>query len=140
MAKGLLSVPNGAAEERPAEVPYFMQHARKWNKPLALQTATEGPFADRWWSWWQKVQPAARIDKEGKSALPSAVDAALWEDVSKMVGRNGVLLYVAGLLWWGEAAVGEENAKALLEDWKVAMLDVALVLGRAKEAVHVCKR
>jgi hypothetical protein len=51
-----------------------------------------------------------------------------------------MLLYVVGLLWWGEAAVAEENAKALLEDWKVAVLDVALVLGRATEAVRVCKR
>jgi hypothetical protein len=52
-----------------------------------------------------------------------------------MAGRNGLLLYVGALLWWGEAAAGEKEREALLGEWKVAVLDVAGVLERAKEAV-----
>ncbi|KAJ7712640.1 hypothetical protein B0H14DRAFT_3523809 [Mycena olivaceomarginata] len=51
-----------------------------------------------------------------------------------MAGRNGLLLYVGALLWWGEAA-GEKEKEALLGEWKVAVLDVVGVLERAKEAV-----
>jgi hypothetical protein len=68
--------------------------------------------------------------------LLSTVAIEDWEDLAKMVGCNGVLLYVGALLWWGEAAAGEENASILLAEWKVTVEDVAQVLVRAKEAVR----
>ncbi|KAF8135297.1 hypothetical protein K438DRAFT_1786924 [Mycena galopus ATCC 62051] len=47
-------------------------------------------------------------------------------------GRNGVLLYVGGLLWWGEAAAGESGRRAeLLADWLLAVDDVCGVLDAA---------
>ncbi|KAJ7021699.1 hypothetical protein C8F04DRAFT_1195171 [Mycena alexandri] len=135
-AKGWLSVPSGDAHERPVEVPDFMRYARKWDKPLALTseirpTAKEGLMADRWWNWWTRVQPASRMQASGKLKL------AEWEDLGKMSGRNGVLLYVGALLWWGEAAAETEDERereVLMKDWRWAVDDVAGVLRLAAES------
>ncbi|KAJ7899926.1 hypothetical protein B0H13DRAFT_2336684 [Mycena leptocephala] len=45
-----------------------------------------------------------------------------------MPGRNGMLLYVGSLLWWGEAAVAAEDTESLLQDWRCTVEDVAAVL------------
>ncbi|KAJ7765184.1 hypothetical protein B0H16DRAFT_1717735 [Mycena metata] len=133
--KGLLSVPNGE-NERLAEVPEFMRYARKWDKPFALTseigpTAVEGSMAARWWDWWTRVQPECRMQESGKLKLAERVPLEEWEELGKMSGRNGVLLYVGVLLWWGEAAAeteAEKEREVLLKDWRYAVDDVAIVL------------
>ncbi|KAJ7026918.1 hypothetical protein C8F04DRAFT_1267515 [Mycena alexandri] len=107
-----------------------------WDKPFALTseigpTANEGSMADRWWNWWGRVQPASRMQPSGKFSLPERVPLVEWENLGKMSGRNGVLLYVGALLWWGEAAAETENEKereVLMKDWRWAVDDVASVL------------
>ncbi|KAJ7713870.1 hypothetical protein B0H16DRAFT_1809240 [Mycena metata] len=108
-AKGWLSAPTS---EHPVEIPDFMRYAHRWDKPLALSseigpTANEGSMADRWWNWWTTVQPASRMQAGGKLKLAERVPVVEWEDLGKMSGRNGVLLYVGALLWWGELAVDD---------------------------------
>ncbi|KAJ6512874.1 hypothetical protein C8R45DRAFT_1087981 [Mycena sanguinolenta] len=132
--KGQLSVPAGTDEQHPQEVPAFIKRARKWERqmPLAssLGPATEsGSFAERWWKWWVRVQPDARTKENGKMGSVTLVPEDEWEEVSKMAGKNGLLMYVGALLWWGEAAAGAgEGADELLVDWKVAVADVVDVL------------
>ncbi|KAJ7148605.1 hypothetical protein C8R46DRAFT_1231121 [Mycena filopes] len=134
--KGLLLAPNNTAV-RPKEVGVFMGNARKWGSVVKLSSApgpraTAGTFAVRWWDWWGEAQPAARKKRKGKFVGAEKVARKGWEEVAKMTGRNGVLLYVGALLWWGEAVVsaGEE-----LEEWKEAVRDVAAVLTEAREWV-----
>ncbi|KAJ7711595.1 hypothetical protein B0H14DRAFT_2289376, partial [Mycena olivaceomarginata] len=105
--KGMLRAPYGK-KEHPVEVEVFMSVARHWENAFALKTEVgsrevEGGFAQRWWKWWEIGQPAARVEDDEWLA-PEDVEDDQWEDMRKRFGRNGILLYVGGLFWWGEAA------------------------------------
>ncbi|KAJ7511021.1 hypothetical protein B0H11DRAFT_1900353 [Mycena galericulata] len=132
--KGMLSAPGGGSSERPAAIPFFMKNARKWGALVDIQAeigphGLKGSYADSWWVWWTRVQPAARVRDDGKLATPEDVETEEWADLAKTHGRNGVLLYLGGLLWWGEAAAAADNdAVLLLADWQFAVRDVANVL------------
>ncbi|KAJ7446062.1 hypothetical protein FB451DRAFT_1412422 [Mycena latifolia] len=125
--KGLLSAPNEATSERPKEVPQFMQAARKWTSTVELLSAAgprdvEGSFGNRWWSWWGEVQPPSHVNAKGEWEAPEKVGVEEWEDIGKMHGRNGMLLFVGALLWWGEAAAANEEERGpLLDDWRLAV-------------------
>ncbi|KAJ6464242.1 hypothetical protein C8R47DRAFT_1079626 [Mycena vitilis] len=129
--KGLLLAPRTAAT-RPCEIEGFMRHNRKWAMPMKL-TSQIGPrseattFAARWWVWWDLVS------KAGESA--DTVPSAEWEELGKMTGRNGVLLYVGALLWWGDAAVKSTDAETLLAEWRLAVEDVRGALVAARKTV-----
>ncbi|KAF8210234.1 hypothetical protein K438DRAFT_1959508 [Mycena galopus ATCC 62051] len=136
--KGLLTVPQGGKDIRPEEVPLFMRMRRKWENEVAL-TSVPGPvtlkgsFAERWWTWWEHAQPEACRLPSGKLMSSRLVETKEFTDVSKMAGRNGMLLYVGALLWWGEAAraVGE-GSEEQVKEWKIAVVDVGSVLAFAK--------
>ncbi|KAJ6458523.1 hypothetical protein C8R45DRAFT_1110054 [Mycena sanguinolenta] len=138
--KGLRSAPAGTADQRPEEVPAFIKRARKWEKRVPLGS-TPGPvtesgsFAERWWTWWVRAQLGGRFEENGKMKSPSLLPEEDWEEVAKMAGKNGLLIYVGALLWWGEAAAeAADGADELLADWKLAVGDVADVLAMAIEA------
>ncbi|KAJ7800687.1 hypothetical protein B0H14DRAFT_2160004, partial [Mycena olivaceomarginata] len=125
-----LPVPQGGAAVRPEEVPAFFQRARKWDKEVTLTSkmgpaAVDGSFAERWWKWWMRVQPEARSEKLGPV---ENVTREGWGEVLQMAGKNGMLLFVGALVWWGEAAAKDGEAEVLLQDWKIAVGDVARVL------------
>ncbi|KAF8166426.1 hypothetical protein K438DRAFT_1775110 [Mycena galopus ATCC 62051] len=113
--KGLLPAPQGEKTERPEEVLNFMQ------------PTDEGTFGDRWWRWWLGAQPEERTLPSGKYMAALLVPEDVWKEsaVSKMAGKNGALLYVGALLWWGEAAAIEEERA--LKEWISAAADVGLV-------------
>jgi hypothetical protein len=139
-SKGLLAVPN-SAEDRPGEVERFMCYGRKWGSRMDL-TSEIGPsdakdsFAGRWWNWWCVLQPESRKNGDSEMRHADEVPREEWEDIGKMAGRNGVLLYVGALLWWGEAAAAAPEAEKLLEDWRLAVDDVAAVLGEARKGLE----
>ncbi|KAF8185254.1 hypothetical protein K438DRAFT_1765903 [Mycena galopus ATCC 62051] len=140
--KGLVAIPTGTEAGRPEEVPDFMKCMRKWERQVPLTSAfgpsmDTGTFGNRWWTWWTCVQPESRMLESGKLMALSRVGPQDWTHVSKMNGRNGIMLYVATLLWWGEAAVTHENAALLVADWKIAVRDVGCVLVMAWLAVIV---
>jgi hypothetical protein len=132
-------------EERPAEVADFMQLRRRWGVPFPLKSEVgprevEKTFSAQWWTWWRAGQPAARLSLEGedKWAAPSTLPADEWDDMRKRHGRNGMLLYVGGLLWWGEAAAATgERASMLLADWRLAVEDVCAVLSEVVKGMGV---
>jgi hypothetical protein len=138
-SKGLLAAPN-TSEARPGEVEKFMRYGRKWASPMELASeigprAVSTSFADRWWTWWDLVQPQARKQEDGEWKRAEEIPSSEWAEVGKMPGRNGMLLYVGGLLWWGEAAAAAEDAESLLQDWRCAVEDVAAVLEVACKTV-----
>ncbi|KAJ7848610.1 hypothetical protein B0H14DRAFT_3453018 [Mycena olivaceomarginata] len=90
--------------------------------------SAQGSFADRWWAWWMRAQPAARVKANGKLGPADAIPMEEWVKFSKMAGKNGLLLYMGGLLWWGEAAAAVTDSKMLLGDWRVAVLDMVCAL------------
>ncbi|KAJ7176399.1 hypothetical protein C8R43DRAFT_943184 [Mycena crocata] len=144
-AKGLLSAPSG--KKSPEEVPAWMRGHRKWQASVTLASPIgprddEESYAGRWWSWWMELQPAVR--KEGEDLLEvEKVDAEEWDDVGKTHGRNGLLLYIGGLLWWGEAAAGtveEEESDTLLDEWREAVVDVSAVLVEAVKRVGAIRQ
>ncbi|KAJ7354689.1 hypothetical protein DFH08DRAFT_985518 [Mycena albidolilacea] len=101
----------------------------EWNFPAKGLLAAPNSAEER------PREPAGWKQGEGGWLDPTAVAVAEWEDLGKMVGRNGVLLYMGALLWWGEAANADRNRDVTLSAWKLAVDDVAHVLERAKEAV-----
>ncbi|KAJ7456315.1 hypothetical protein B0H11DRAFT_2244232 [Mycena galericulata] len=136
-AKGMLSAPAGLDDvERPIEVRLFMRAARKWGSKVELSSgvgprSVDGSFARRWWIWWDRMQPEGRKTEEGGWRAPGEVEGEQWDDLSKTHGRNGMLLYLGALLWWGEAAAAEEDSAALLVDWRLAVEDMTRVLEAA---------
>ncbi|KAK7050136.1 hypothetical protein R3P38DRAFT_3173198 [Favolaschia claudopus] len=138
VSKGGVVAPQGGKDSRPIEVPAWMSRARKWEKEVTL-TSVAGPasiassFADRWWIWWKRGQPEERILPDGSLEKAEVVSLDGWEDLAEMTGKNGFLLYVGGLLWWGEA-VSKNKEPALLEDWKLAVREAACVLALAVKA------
>jgi hypothetical protein len=119
-SKGLLAVPN-SAEDRLGEVEKFMRYGCKWGSRMELSSEV-GPctvkesFTGRWWDWWALVQPEGCKSGDGEMQRADEVAREEWEKIGKMAGRNGVLLYVGALLWWGKAAAAAPEAEKLLDD------------------------
>ncbi|KAK7052712.1 hypothetical protein R3P38DRAFT_2763051 [Favolaschia claudopus] len=138
--KGALNVPT-KKDERPVEVGDFMQRHRVWGSSFPIKGVT-GPrdvdksFASRWWTWWEVGQPQSRVGEDGW-ASPANVDSDDWSEMRLRYGRNGMLLYIGGLLWWGEAAASKEGAEKeiLLADWRLAVEDVKEVLSEVVKPV-----
>ncbi|KAJ7860611.1 hypothetical protein B0H14DRAFT_2576580 [Mycena olivaceomarginata] len=131
--RGDVLAPQGEKNVRPEEIPTFMQRRWKWEKGVTLTSgigpaSAQGSFADRWWAWWMRAQPAARVKANGKLGPADAIPMEEWVKFSKMAGKNGLLLYMGGLLWWGEAAAAATDSKMLLGDWRIAVLDMACAL------------
>ncbi|KAJ6449248.1 hypothetical protein C8R47DRAFT_1084781 [Mycena vitilis] len=130
-AAGLLGAMK-SRQGRPSEVSKFMTYARKWEVEMDAEAVgpreREDSFAHGWWVWWELLQPKGRRDGEGGLLAAADVDVAEWEVLAKSHGRNGFLLVVACLFWWGSAAA-EEGDAALREEWGIAVRDVSAVLG-----------
>ncbi|KAJ7761478.1 hypothetical protein B0H14DRAFT_3510964 [Mycena olivaceomarginata] len=114
--KGFLAAP-GESLGRPKAVAVFMRDARRWGIPTELGFDAVGPredassFAHEWWGWWKLLQPKTRD----------------WDELAKTHGRNGMLMVMGCLLWWGDVA--EESDDPLLEsDWKSCVRDVLWAL------------
>jgi hypothetical protein len=137
-----MTVPQGDGTVRPVEVLNFVQRAHKWDKKLVLTSApgpisVAGSFSRRWWDWWVRVQLELQILENGKLKSVVLVPVDEWKKLSRMSGKNGMLLYVGALLWWGEAAAGaEEGSTDLLQDWAVATVNVVCVLAMAVGAIE----
>jgi hypothetical protein len=137
--KGKLKAPDKKGE-RPVEFADFMQLRCQWDTPFALQTeigsrTLKDSFAQRWWMWWELSQPAARLETENEWLAPAELDSEEWGDMRKRYGQNGMLLYVGGLFWWGEAAKDDERATELLAEWRVAVEDTCMVLAEVVKGV-----
>ncbi|KAJ6470100.1 hypothetical protein C8R47DRAFT_1222728 [Mycena vitilis] len=128
--KGLRLLPVG---KRPEEVEAFMKWGRKWQTPQRLVEGGIGPrtvagsIADRWWSWWPCLLPPARMRPDfGDISQPDDIPPDHWVNLARANGRNGMLMVLACLLWWGEAAAAVKDASMaaeLADDWRFAVED-----------------
>ncbi|KAJ7785189.1 hypothetical protein DFH07DRAFT_948268 [Mycena maculata] len=132
-AKGRLAMPVG--DQRPGEVHGFIGSTRRWSVKVPLMSAVgprgvEETFSCKWWGWWELIQPPARCIDGNEWKPPAEVDDEEgWEEIGKMHGRNGILMCLGALLWWGEgAAADKEGSSALLADWRLAVEDFSAVL------------
>ncbi|KAF8217862.1 hypothetical protein K438DRAFT_1747120 [Mycena galopus ATCC 62051] len=74
--------------------------------------------------------PQSRVLPSGKFMLSRFMPLEDWEDVVQMTGKNGMLLYVGALLWWGDAVAAQED-EGLVKEWQITVVDVASVLAVA---------
>jgi hypothetical protein len=124
--KGFLAAP-GESLGRPKAVAVFMRDARRWGIPTELGFDAVGPredassFAHEWWRWWKLLQPKTRVNDSAHGLThPSDIAPGDWDELAKMHGRNGMLMVMGCLLWWGD--VTEESEDPLLEsNWRVAV-------------------
>ena len=100
---------------RPLEIANWMKNGRHWQDAHIIDVEE---FARRWWAWWHLLQPKSRICDEGDPQLPtSKMD---WSDLRKP-GKNGFLLIIISLVWWGKRSDQDEH-------WIKAISDVTAVL------------
>ncbi|KAJ7042746.1 hypothetical protein C8F04DRAFT_945059, partial [Mycena alexandri] len=125
---------------RPRCVAQWMRYTRKWEGKVELSTREVGPrevtgsFAAQWWALWGVVQPAGRTALPGGALTRPNLAGSEWDGVGKMSGRNGMLLFVGCLLWWGEAVAEADNV-SLTADWRDAVSDVRWVLSEVGNSV-----
>ncbi|KAJ7641077.1 hypothetical protein FB45DRAFT_1021853 [Roridomyces roridus] len=140
--RGLTAAPPG--KERPEEVEAWMRDQRKWGERVVLQSGVGprdqvGSFSARWWAWLGAAQPAGRVTGGGWKGVEE-MSANTWDELAKMHGRNGMLLYAAGLLWWGEAVQLSDDAEALRADWLLAVHDLTAILEATMKRIPSVKK
>lgn len=115
-----------SVKERPGVVQAWLARGRKWEKvvdlPILGSQKKGGTYIGSWWRWWALVQPEERELVNGDLTKPGEVD---WSQMSTLHGRNGMLQVMATLLWWGDHAYDDEEARL---EWERAVDDVAWVL------------
>ena len=100
---------------RPSEIAIWMKNGRQWQDADIIDLDR---FGRQWWAWWHSLQPKSRICDEGDPQLPtSKMD---WSDLRKP-GKNGFLLIIISLVWWGKTSGQDEH-------WMKAISDVTAVL------------
>jgi hypothetical protein len=105
-----------ATDVRPPEIAAWMKNRRPWKD---VEIADVEEFGRKWWAWWNSLQPSSRISKNEDETLPPTVDMD-WSKLQKP-GKNGFLLVMLSLVWWGKAS-------NRVEGWSKAVADVSAVL------------
>jgi hypothetical protein len=93
-----------------------MKNGRHW-KDVVLDDPKN--FGLRWWDWWHSLQPKSRIRKYQSCSTSLALEMD-WSDLQKP-GRNGFLLIMISLVWWGSASNRDRS-------WLAAVADITEVL------------
>lgn len=105
-----LSFPS-AAGFRPPEISVWMKNRRPWKD---MEVADKETFGQQWWSWWSSLQPDSRTPSDEPTIHMD------WGKLQK-AGRNGFLLIMLSLTWWGKAS--ERDGQ-----WLEAVAEVSMVL------------
>ncbi len=117
---------------RPKVVTTWLQNTRYERKGSEPKLTGESliAFTIHFWSWWVNLQPTWRLVTE-ESQLKSVDNFGDdWESLDKC-GRNGWLLLIASLKWWGEALDSESGDKRqqLHNKWTRVLEDISMMLG-----------
>jgi len=100
-----------ATETRPPKIAAWMKNRRPWKDVDIVDTEL---FGQQWWAWWLSLQPDSRKRHDEPTADMD------WAKVQKP-GKNGFLLIMLALVWWGAASNREG-------EWLKAVADVTDVL------------
>jgi hypothetical protein len=121
------------ATQRPAEIPQWMKEHRVYDDYDVGEN-----FGQQLFAWWKALGPRRRWRDIEEGSRP-ARDVKEWEDWGRLdvSGRNGPLLLVVGLAWWGQKVWNEgaaaglgggEAALAAAADWLFVVEDVTWAL------------
>lgn len=105
------------ATKRPEEVTWWMKNHRRW---AHVDIKNTPKFTGAWWHWWDYLQPAEQSRDPVTLRLPTPSADMDWRDLKK-AGRNGLLLIMMVLTWWGKES---RNSG----DWKKAVNEVTEVM------------
>ena len=100
---------------KPVEISYWQKVHHPW-KDQPLQDNNLAWFSTEWWAWWRSLQPVARIPTGPNDNLLAPSSRMDWDALRKP-GRNGFLLIMLSLAWWG-------NFSAANDGWRQAVADV----------------
>lgn len=90
------------------------------DRPLEhIEIGKPAEFGVRWCAWWESLQPDERSNMTTEGLLEPHVDMTWW--TVQKPGKNGLLLVMMSLVWWGWA--GRQS-----KTWKVAVRDVVAVI------------
>jgi hypothetical protein len=100
-----------ATNLRPPEIGVWMKNRRPWKD---MELADKEKFSQKWWTWWSSLQPDSRTCDDKPTIQMD------WGKLSK-AGKNGFLLIILSLVWWGKASNRDEG-------WLKAVVEVSKVL------------
>ncbi|KAJ7165444.1 hypothetical protein C8R43DRAFT_946136 [Mycena crocata] len=128
-----------STENRPGVFVAWFARQRQWWSPMDIgkvgSVGAEGTYADGWWRWWRGMQPAERVWEDGELSCPPDAD---WTELRKLHGKNGFVVILAALLWWGDV-VGKDDARSKdpiqFFQWERAVMDVTWVLDELQAPV-----
>jgi hypothetical protein len=106
------------ANSKPSEISYWQKSHRPW-KDQGLRKKTLAEFEAEWWRWWKLLQPESRGANRAEYMDVPTVDMD-WTKL-RVPGRNGFLLVMVSLTWWGMLC-GHSD------EWRLAMTDVTVAL------------
>ncbi|KAJ6490865.1 hypothetical protein C8R45DRAFT_826071, partial [Mycena sanguinolenta] len=100
----------------------WLARGREWDRWMTIGFVAN--WVPAWWTWWASLQPKERVYADGQLSRPDTVD---WSTLAHLHGKNGLLMVMASLLWWGDSyadGVYPEHRA----DWLKAVDDVAWTL------------
>jgi hypothetical protein len=117
-----------SSKGKPSELSYWQKSHRPWKDQGLHGGKTLAQFEIEWWSWWKSLQPSEREPNNAEYMQLPTVNMD-WTTLHEP-GRNGFLLVMVSLAWWGKLA-GHSD------EWCLAVLDVTVALAclRAKYPV-----
>ncbi|KAF9506636.1 hypothetical protein BS47DRAFT_1304991, partial [Hydnum rufescens UP504] len=113
------------AKGRPIAIGDWLQCARSltWfpdlSKPSLLQA-----HANSWWTWWIVCQPSWRVANLDRNGFRPSNGKGNWSSL-RISGKNGLVLHIMALGWWGNAAL---NNVAEMEKWTDAVKEFTWAL------------
>ncbi|KAJ6447891.1 hypothetical protein C8R45DRAFT_1135642 [Mycena sanguinolenta] len=107
---------------RPKLIAEWLTRGRDWDRWMVIGFVAD--WVPSWWAWWVSLQPKERVYADGELSRPDTVD---WSTLAHLHGKNGLLMVMASLLWWGDHyADGMYPADRV--DWLKAVEDVTWTL------------
>ncbi|KAF7971124.1 hypothetical protein HWV62_21996 [Athelia sp. TMB] len=112
---------------RPLEVREWMRVSKGW---IDRDIVTED-FGAIWWKWWSALQPSSRFE-EGRLDMMSPTYLMEWKTIRKP-GKNGLLLIIMSLRWWGVASTASGEWQKAVDDVSAAIFCMVNEMEHAKE-------
>jgi hypothetical protein len=104
---------------RPKQVAWWIARHRRYSLVPAIENV--GAYGRDWTLWWNALQPEWRqnVGREGGLPREEYQPSNDWACLQRS-GRNGLLMVMIALAWWGQAKIGN--------DWLAAVRDVKRVM------------
>ncbi|KAL1749335.1 hypothetical protein FB107DRAFT_281009, partial [Schizophyllum commune] len=86
---------------------------------LSIDLGDLSVFAQRYWLWWEALQPAGRHNSDGNLITIEEFEGVVqgmddWDGLEKCCGKDGIVQVLLFLLWWGDAV---NSAGARPDEW-----------------------